>query len=377
MFRQYFPKGIAKGEPFFNREDTLKRLLGNINAGVHTVLIAPRRYGKSSLAKHAIDKARLPHHEIDLFVAVDELDVGKKIIAGASAVIQQVSSEPEQWFNALRQFFNRANKKWTIGIRGIKLELIPNNLKTVPENIIDVFSALEFILTKKKTKAVIFIDEFQEIATTNSGKAIEGAIRHFAQESKHVVFVFSGSNCKMLKKIFADRSRPLYSLCDEIRLERIAAPYYVTYLNKVAKKTFGKKLVAEVIELILTLTERHPKYVYVLCAEVWLRCDKKLPSVHEVQKAWYEFVLQKTKDIRLELSNRSHTQIKLLIEIAKGNAANLSAKENLMRLELTSSAIVQALKVLEQLDYIEQLDSGQYRIIDPVIKSTLIYAYGK
>jgi len=127
MFRKYFPKGIAKGEPFFNREQVLKRLIGNIEGGTHSVLMAPRRYGKSSLAKHAIRKVKLPYAEIDLFVAISELDVGEKIIKGISGVIQEVSSEPEQWFNALREFFRRSDKKWTVGIKGAMLELIPNS----------------------------------------------------------------------------------------------------------------------------------------------------------------------------------------------------------------------------------------------------------
>ncbi len=375
MFRRYFPKGVAKGVPFFNRLKELKRLIGNIHEGAHTVLIAPRRYGKTSLAKHAIQKTELPHSEIDLFVAINEIDIGDKIITGVSSVIQQITSGPEQWFNVLREFFKKADKKWTIGIKGATLELIPHNPKTVPQNILDVLEALEFILEKRKMKAIIYIDEFQEILETNAGKAIEGAVRHFAQECKHVVFIFSGSSRKMLNKIFNDRSRPLYSLCDEIRLDRIDASYYVTYLKKVSQKTLGKVLPDNIIEKILTLSDRHPRYVYLLCTEVWLRCDNKLPTISDVEKAWHEYILQKHKDIRLELSRRSSTQIQLLCEIASGNNNSLSSKESLLRLGLTSSSVVQALKALEELDYIERLASGEYRIIDPLIKSTLIHVY--
>ncbi len=375
MFRKYFPKGIAKGEPFFNRVKELKRLTGNIRSGTHTVLIAPRRYGKSSLAKHAVQKVKLPYSEIDLFVAISDLDVGRNIIAGVSDIIQKVSTEPEQWFKALREFFKKSDKKWTIGIKGINLELIPNNPKTVPQNILDVLEALEFILKKRKAKSVIYIDEFQEVLETSSGKAIEGAIRHFAQECEHVVFVFSGSNRKMLKKIFNDRSRPLYALCDEIRLDRIEASYYLKYLKKVSIKTFGKELPRKVLELILELSDRHPRYVYLLCTEVWLRCENRLPTIQDVKKSWESYMLQKYKDTRLELSGRTHTQIRLLSEIAVGNNTSLSGKENLLMLGLTSSSVVQALKVLEELDYIERLPSGEYRIISPLIKSSLIHAY--
>lgn len=370
--KKYFPRGIAKGDPFFNREQELARLKNNINSGVHTVLIAPRRYGKSSLAKKAILLSKQVHAEIDLFVAIDEEDIGHKIIAGASSIIQQICTKPEQWFQSLRQYFKNAEKKWTIGIKGITLELLPNDNTSVAENILDILKALEHILVKEQKTAVMFIDEFQEILETKIGKAIEGAIRHFAQESEQLVFIFSGSNRKMLKKIFNDRSRPLYSLCDEIRLDRIKPHYYETYLQKIAELTYQAKLSKDVINEILALSECHPKYVYLLCGELWLRALEKPPTVKKVQDTWEELIRQKTKDIRMELIHRPPTQLKLMQEIARGNNKNLSGKNQMLKLNMTSSSIVQALKVLEELDYVEKLETGEYRLIDPLIKGCLI-----
>lgn len=368
MFRKYFPRGIAKGEAFFGREKELQRLARNIGNNTHTVLMAPRRYGKSSLAKAAVERSGLPAVEIDLFVALGDKDIGRKIFDGVSALIQKVAGKPENWFTALREFFNRCDKKWTVGIKGVQLELIPHNQKTVPQNILDVLEALEFILKEKETQAIIYIDEFQEISSTVMGRAIEGAIRHFAQECEHVVFIFSGSNRRMLKKIFENKSQPLYSLCDEIRLDRIDAVHYQRYLRKVSQETFGQPLSDEVIALILECSRRHPKYVYVLCDEIWFFCKKRTPQEIDVEIAWAWHCFEKWKTIRSELVTRTYVQRNLLSEIANGNNLHLSSKENLLKLELTSSAVVQALKTLEELDYIEQLDSGEYRIIDPFIE---------
>ena len=57
---QYFPKGIAKDKSFFNRTEEVTRLMGNIEKGEHTLILSPRRYGKSSLAKHVIKKVNSP-----------------------------------------------------------------------------------------------------------------------------------------------------------------------------------------------------------------------------------------------------------------------------------------------------------------------------
>lgn len=371
MSRHYFPKGIAKGDQFFNREESLKRLLDNFQEGVHTLILAPRRYGKSSLAKRAIVKSKLSFVEVDLFVAIDEQDIAQKIIFGVEALIQQVSKQPEQWVKSLKNYFLKSRKKWTIGIKDLKLELIPDNPKTAPENILEALNALEHILSENSNQAIIFIDEFQEIAETKMAKAIEGAIRHFAQESRYVTFVFSGSSRSILKKRFKNNKNPLYGLCDEIFLDRIEAKYYIEYLQKVAGKTYNHPLNDAVIAEILALTDRHPRYVYALCFEVWLKCEAKPPNVQDIKAIWQGYVDFQQKDIREILANRSHIQRKLLEAIASGYDTELSGHGSQMRLQLSSSTIVQALKVLDEQDLIEKTHEGHYRIIDPVIRHAL------
>ena len=52
--RKYFPLGKAYGEAFCNRTEETRWLVGNLKNVKHSLLIAPRRYGKSSLAERAI-----------------------------------------------------------------------------------------------------------------------------------------------------------------------------------------------------------------------------------------------------------------------------------------------------------------------------------
>ncbi|MFI4956067.1 MAG: hypothetical protein ACHQAX_02535 [Gammaproteobacteria bacterium] len=113
-------------------------------------------------------------------------------------------------------------------------------------------------------KAVFFIDEFQEIGVLPDSSGIEGAIRHVAQESESLCFIFSGSNRHILATMFDDQGSPLYMLCDRINVERIHEKDYVNYLNDVSMKTWKKKLPNEVINEIFNLTEFHPYYINAL-----------------------------------------------------------------------------------------------------------------
>lgn len=377
MRNDYFPWGIAEGSAFFDRVEESKRLLDNIQEGKHTLLISPRRYGKTSLAKYAIKMANLPYAEMDLFLAIDEQSIESRILKGIRALIQVVSDTPEQWFNTLRNFFNKINKKWTIGVKGLSLELTPDQHQDIAENILDGFNALEHILSKKKLKAVLFIDEFQEITKLQVGNAIEGAIRHFAQSAKSLLFIFSGSNRHILSHMFSDRSRPLYRLCDRINLERIAHDYYKTYLNKVARETWSQPIAEEVFTKIMELTAGHPHYVYVLCSYIWRNCRRQSPTITNVAMCWEKYINEMLKETRAELSQLSVGQLKLLVTIALGANKELTGKEIQHKLNLTSAAIVYALNALEKMDYIERYGDNCFRIINPVIHTTTVMFYSE
>ncbi len=66
--RDFFPLGKAYGEAFCNREKEAEKLLGNVQNGKHTFLVAPRRYGKSSLCEKVLEKSTLPWTKVDFHI---------------------------------------------------------------------------------------------------------------------------------------------------------------------------------------------------------------------------------------------------------------------------------------------------------------------
>jgi hypothetical protein len=56
-----FPLRVAKGENFCNRAEEKRRIQNNITNIQHTLLISPRRYGKTSLALQALHESKKPH----------------------------------------------------------------------------------------------------------------------------------------------------------------------------------------------------------------------------------------------------------------------------------------------------------------------------
>lgn len=370
-YENYFPRGIAKQKAFCNRVKERKRLINNIQTGQHTLLISPRRYGKTSLATYSIKETGYPYADADLFVAIDAEHIERRILACIKEAMKKICNSAEQILHLLTGYFKKLESRWTIGTQGMNLVLSPNDDGADPATtIMESLLALEYLLEKKKKRAVIFLDEVQEIGKLASGRGIEGAIRHVAQQTSYISFIFSGSNRHLLQHMFYDSARPLYKLCDRITLERISERDYREHIDKLSQKRWGKKISNKSFDALFLLTERHPYYLNNLCLRLWDSDIKTPPTPKQIESTWHELSNEEQLDVSRELSSLSNGQKKLLIAISTGQKDKLTSKDFLKKIDMTGASIVEALKVLTKKDYIEKQEDGYY-LIDPLIKTVL------
>ncbi|MCC2666136.1 MAG: hypothetical protein K0S63_52 [Gammaproteobacteria bacterium] len=373
----YFPRGIAKGLAFCNRESERDRLIKNIKSRQHTLIMSPRRYGKTSLVRYAVDESKILFGEADLFVAVDSKRVERQILMGIKKIISEIGTPIEQILEILRQYFKKANAKWTVGTQGVNIALIPENSNDPATTIMEALQALEDLLSKKKKQAVFFIDEVQEISEVAEGKGIEGALRHVAQQTHYLSLIFSGSNRHLLAKMFYDKARPLYKLCDRIILDRIDTQHYKHHLNKFARKRWGCNLSEDSLETLFSLTAQHPFYMNGLCLRLWSSNAKGIPSSDVIQSCWITMVREERQEIMRELAALNASQRRILVAITEGYIKELTGKMFLSKINMTSSSVVEALKLLEQGDYIKKTENGEYHLIDPLIATALKLYFGE
>ena len=106
MENKPFVFGIAtSGDNFTDREKETERLLLNFHNGVNTVLISPRRWGKTSLVRKVCGLAQsdqLKMVYLDVFSCRSDSDFYE---AFASAVLKQTSSKVDEWLNISNRFF--------------------------------------------------------------------------------------------------------------------------------------------------------------------------------------------------------------------------------------------------------------------------------
>ena len=108
--------GVAtSGDNFTDREKETERLLSNFRHGINTVLISPRRWGKTSLVQKVCrlagsDELRIVY--LDIFACRSERDFYD---AFAAAVLKQTSSRWEEWVENARSFLSRISPKISLG----------------------------------------------------------------------------------------------------------------------------------------------------------------------------------------------------------------------------------------------------------------------
>lgn len=364
-----FPLGLATGTRFCNRDDERALLKSNMDVCKHTVLISPRRYGKSSLALKAIEDIGLSYVAIDLFVAYDDKIVCERLVRGISQLIAKITPFSKKALQLVESCFKNARAVIKAGHIELEIGYTKQRIDPISE-ILEILAGLDLLLAKQKKKAVILLDEFQNVALANNSQAIQGAIRSIAQSTKNIAFIFSGSSRKMLMQMFDDRNQPLYMLCKKINLERINKKYYVPYIQSAAKIQWKSHLEESIIDEILRLTERHPFYVNLLCSELWIKKEK--PSYKDIENTWNHCLREEYRRIEITLEALTINQFRVLKAIANtNNLKEPTSAQFINTAKLSVGSIQRVLSYFFEHDYIYKDSEGYIQLVDPLIKKAL------
>lgn len=313
-FMKLFPAGLAEGQAFCNREAERERLKHNIANTVHTLIISPRRYGKTSLVFETLHSTKTPHGYIQFFNAFRDQLVVKRFIKGFSSLLTQITPPSQRALQKLSQLITHA--KLVLRTHGVEAEFGLEPLANDPIDIIQgLLMDIELILQKQKKKAVIFLDEFQDIANSDLSSELQAMLRDFIQTTRNITFIISGSHRHMLIKLFDDRNKPFYKLFERILLERISKGHYDAFLQHLSLQHWRKKLPQDSLNSIFHITECHAYYFNRLCQKLWAL--KQVPQISQIHSCWNTLVEEEFSSIALELSTLTKNQRIVLQAMAR------------------------------------------------------------
>lgn len=359
-----FPPGIAEGDSFCNRVIERKQLAENIAGIIHTVIMAPRRYGKSSLVNFVIQESGIPYIWIDFLSVAAKEDVAEKIIKGAKQLFFQLSPELKRIQQQAKNFVKSLTPEVSLGAMGQSITFhLGNDAKTTID---ETLLQLDEYAKRMDKKAVIVFDEFQQISELKENAELEALIRHAVERSKNITYIFSGSNRHLLQEMFGESTRPLYRLCQPMSIDRIHEEDYVAFINKAAKAKWGKVIASHVLQLILTLTERHPFYVNGLCNKLWQA--KEIPTLEMVQPAWDWYIATYKSMITSDILNLSTNQRKIIQALSREVEKEPYSASFCGKTKISLSSVRQSLDVLVKKDIVCFDPITGYSLVDPALR---------
>ncbi len=370
MHTDYFPLGVASGEGFCNRVNERHWLLTNFKENAHSLIMSPRRYGKTSLVLKAISLAQHPYIQIDFFSSRNIEDIEKEIIKKVGEGLARIMPPSQKFLELIKSTMQYFQASLMMQHSGLSIGLQVTANREPHQNIEDILLGLEKMGEKTNKIIIIFMDEFQEVSNIAEVKAVEGTIRRVAQETKFLRFVFSGSNRHLLSQMFEDSNKPFYLLCEKLKLERIHEKDYLAYINHAAEKRWNKTLEVEVIKDILTVTERHPHYVNRLCRRLWL--EAKPPGKDDVYRTWRQYTAEEVSQVAQDIAGLSDNQRRLLITLSRESGVSKpTSQEFSKKANMAVPSIRQALEVLVKQDFVFITEIETYQVLDPVIQVVL------
>ena len=254
-FEAPFVFGVrVEGDTFTDRKEETKRLKANFTYGINTILISPRRMGKTSLVDKVCslvesDDIRIAH--IDAFGCRSENDF---INAFATAVVRATSSKWEEWMETTKVFLSRFIPKISFGqdpLTDFSLSLEYNVSNNTTE---DVLKLPEIIAKEKECRIVVCIDEFQQIGDFPDSLTFQKKLRGIWQLQKNVSYCLYGSKKHMMEQMFQNQSYPFYRFGDLFYLDKISEEDWVAYICDRFKMT-GKEIPENLAWLVWLKTQ--------------------------------------------------------------------------------------------------------------------------
>ena len=356
---------LATKDNFVDRIAERASLKQMLYSGINVSLISPRRWGKSSVVKMAMDELAEEKKEVrvcylDAF-SIDSTD--DFYSAFASSVISGTSTKVEKAISDVKKYLGGIIPGLTIS-DGLN-DIISINFKHNPleTNCLEILDLPEKIAKDKGLKVIVCIDEFQQLAKLDGYSELEGKMRSVWQKQGCVSYCFYGSKKHMMLDIFNDSQKPFYRFTNIEFLPKIAKTDWVPFIVGGFAKT-GKSISESFAGKICDFVDCHSWYVQQLSYFVWADTESVV-SEEILEKACTRIVDTNAPMFTSDLEKLTSSQKAMLKAIARGET-QLSSEAVRGKYALGNlTTITRNKKVLQTKSFVD-INDNLLTISDPV-----------
>jgi hypothetical protein len=262
---------VVPAEAFVDREAELDRLVADLGSGQKVFLISPRRYGKSSLIRQALDSLRR-RGTLNVELTVSSYSSYLAFLEGYARAIASVESKWDRaraWLTdaiaSTRPEIRYEPKETGLGRFSVAFPQV-TTARDLNRLANEVFALPGKLAAERTRTVVVALDEFQAIDSFNGG-SVEHALRAAAQRQRQVGYVFAGSEPSLMEKMIGPR-RPFYKAGPVMRLQKISPTVFGDFIERRFVKS-GIRPEPGLAEAIVDLAGNLPYDVQRLAHETW------------------------------------------------------------------------------------------------------------
>lgn len=365
---------IADGSNFTDRRQDTEKLVNNFKGLVNTVIISPRRWGKTSLVHHALQSMSKETDyllcQIDIFNCRTETQFYQAYV---NALLKASYTKMDEFIAAAKKYVGAFGPKLTLSDSNMQYELAFGiDFKDKQYSYDEILDLPQQIALERDKKFIVCIDEFQNVSNYEDSVGFQRKLRAHWQRHNQVGYCMFGSKRHMLLDIFSNYEMPFYKFGDILFLEKIDEQEWVAFIVDRFAQT-GKTISTTQALRIAQNVACHPYYVQQLAQLVWLRTDTACKDAI-IDAAFEALVGQLSLLFSNIIDALTAKQISFLQAIAQGER-NFSSREVLTKYQLGTSANIKNLrKAMQDKDLIDVMPNS-IQLQDPLFAYWLTHKY--
>ncbi len=361
---------LALDDAFTDRLDDLRMLKADMLNGQNVALIAPRRYGKSSLVRRAAQELAAKGVlvvEVDLMKTPTKerfaAHLARAIHADLGSALFKAKEASLRLFDSLRVkpviTYDPGEASF-----GFTFASTPDQAD-IDDTIERLLELPARLAAEQKRTVVVYFDEFQEV--TDIDPRLPQLMRSVFQEQPDVSHVYAGSRRDMMSRLFNGENEPFYRSAKVMEIGPIPHEPFAAFIRERFDGT-GRGVAEEAVERVLGFTGGHPHATQELAYALW----EEVPLGHAASTADVDTALAavlRSENARFTLLWEGFPRAqRLLVQALAIEPGRVQAERFRDRYGLPAASSVQrAAGALVAAEVIAKREDGLHAIAEPFL----------
>ena len=357
---------LVDKESFVNRVEERKQLKELLGSGINVMLISPRRWGKSSLVKVAMDELTQEDKHIRVcFIDAFSIKTEAEFYRIFAREVISCASTLEKRLEDVKQFLKAVSPSITLKSDPTDTLSFDLKLELEEKSVMEILELPEKIAAAKGIHLIVCIDEFQQLALLPGYKSMEGKMRSAWQKQQQVSYCFYGSKRHMMMDIFNNSSNPFYRFGQVLFLQKIKKEEWVPFIVNAFHRT-NKEISEQQAEQLCDIVKCHSWYLQQLCYFIWSGTSEKVTDeIIEIRTR--QLIDTNMPMFMNDTENLTAAQTAMLRAVADGEY-RFNSIPVVRKYELGSAqTITRNKRMLTERDFIEK-EGNKYAFSDPIFE---------